>query len=232
MRIWLFRSIPWFCSALLGLLVSLTSVNAFVFSPIPATSTLVIEVRDDCRSYNQGNMTVTEYCRDGYVCDDETGKCKAGPELQRDIDEQRTALDATRTKLEDFANELEKIAKEAERPALEEKRTGQSAPTLSRAELMKRDNEAIQDWLTKLQHQETYEQMIDAIEQAMNQEGTEGPMQAIGKMAKGLMKSKGICDSVCEADEDARRTAKSALLLEIAEQQRRARQQDAAIGAK
>lgn len=50
----------------------------------------IVQARDICRVYYEGNTKVTAYCDDPMVCDHaRPGKCKPGPELQRQRDEER-----------------------------------------------------------------------------------------------------------------------------------------------
>ena len=43
----------------------------------------LIKARVICRIYTQGRQRITEYCQDGYTCDDT--KCLPGPEIRRQI---------------------------------------------------------------------------------------------------------------------------------------------------
>lgn len=58
------------------------------------SGSFVLDVRDICRVYTQGNQRVTQYCDHPYVCDLAANKCKPGPELQRQIDEERRQREA------------------------------------------------------------------------------------------------------------------------------------------
>ncbi|MCL6708882.1 hypothetical protein M8R20_17980 [Pseudomonas sp. R2.Fl] len=61
-----------------------------LFAPVSGPGLPVIQVRDVCRVTRQGDTETTHYCDGGYVCDDQNpGMCKPGPELQRQLDEER-----------------------------------------------------------------------------------------------------------------------------------------------
>jgi hypothetical protein len=61
-----------------------------VVDRMPADSPPIVLVRDICGVYYEGRTKITRYCDDPYVCDRANpGKCKPGPELQRQLDAER-----------------------------------------------------------------------------------------------------------------------------------------------
>jgi hypothetical protein len=73
--------------------LALAGQPAFAFAPrLPelARTSRILLVRDICSVRRHGNTETTSYCDGGYVCDRQNpGMCKPGPELQRQLDEER-----------------------------------------------------------------------------------------------------------------------------------------------
>jgi hypothetical protein len=104
----------------IGFPATLTPVAAFpvlsdlnaVATQVPGSALPLVQVRDVCRVYYEGSTKVTRYCDPPYVCDRANpGKCKPGPELQRQLDAERQqrdeALRSAQQKLNQMRREME-----------------------------------------------------------------------------------------------------------------------------
>ncbi len=82
----------------------------------------VAEARNVCRTYREGNATVTVYCEDGYQCAP-NNKCKMGPELkarmERPFNQAISALEQMQRNLEEMRRNAERQARNFGRMALQ-----------------------------------------------------------------------------------------------------------------
>lgn len=101
-------------------LIARADAAPFRFEPHPLPS-LIINARVDCRTYRQGNKTITEYCKDGYVCGRDK-KCLPGPEMQRKLDDEKKKLEEAIKSNADQIAELEAMADQLNQRARDQRR--------------------------------------------------------------------------------------------------------------